>query len=246
MAAHPDVAECAVIGVPTTAQGPGAARARGAQEPAPTRDPAELRRGARGVGPGRDRRRSPRFRGVDVVARLPKTRSGKILRTTMRGIADGATSQFRPQSRTPPCSKRCAPSCVADRAGYAPWQATQLPSRNVTENGHSARRDDVFGGERRRNLPGRHSFTISAQHARITARITGRVGASAASIARASEACSASGSQPPAIATSSRSVPSTPGSPAGSGGSTSLTDCRAESGQAWPGGGMGGMAVLAC
>jgi propionyl-CoA synthetase len=27
---------------------------------------------------------------VDVVAALPKTRSGKILRKTMRGIADGA------------------------------------------------------------------------------------------------------------------------------------------------------------
>jgi len=29
------------------------------------------------------------LRRVDVVAGLPKTRSGKILRKTMRGIADG-------------------------------------------------------------------------------------------------------------------------------------------------------------
>jgi propionyl-CoA synthetase len=29
------------------------------------------------------------LRQVDVVAALPKTRSGKILRGTMRGIADG-------------------------------------------------------------------------------------------------------------------------------------------------------------
>jgi propionyl-CoA synthetase len=29
------------------------------------------------------------LRRVDVVAALPKTRSGKILRKTMRGIADG-------------------------------------------------------------------------------------------------------------------------------------------------------------
>jgi propionyl-CoA synthetase len=29
------------------------------------------------------------FRRIDVVAALPKTRSGKILRKTMRGIADG-------------------------------------------------------------------------------------------------------------------------------------------------------------
>jgi propionyl-CoA synthetase len=31
------------------------------------------------------------LRRVDVVAALPKTRSGKILRKTMRGIADGRT-----------------------------------------------------------------------------------------------------------------------------------------------------------
>jgi propionyl-CoA synthetase len=29
------------------------------------------------------------FRDVDIVPALPKTRSGKILRRTMRGIADG-------------------------------------------------------------------------------------------------------------------------------------------------------------
>ena len=29
------------------------------------------------------------FKAVDVVPALPKTRSGKILRKTMRGIADG-------------------------------------------------------------------------------------------------------------------------------------------------------------
>ena len=33
--------------------------------------------------------RSHRFKTVDVVPALPKTRSGKILRKTMRGIADG-------------------------------------------------------------------------------------------------------------------------------------------------------------
>jgi propionyl-CoA synthetase len=31
------------------------------------------------------------LRQVDIVAALPKTRSGKILRKTMREIADGAT-----------------------------------------------------------------------------------------------------------------------------------------------------------
>ena len=33
------------------------------------------------------------LRRVDVVAALPKTRSGKILRKTMRGIADGQDAQ---------------------------------------------------------------------------------------------------------------------------------------------------------
>jgi propionyl-CoA synthetase len=33
------------------------------------------------------------LRRIDVVAALPKTRSGKILRKTMRGIADGRDEQ---------------------------------------------------------------------------------------------------------------------------------------------------------
>ena len=37
---------------------------------------------------------------VDVVPALPKTRSGKILRKTMRGIADGRTSRCPRRSRT--------------------------------------------------------------------------------------------------------------------------------------------------
>lgn len=56
---HPDVAECAVIGV---------------KDALKTQLP---------VGPGSN------FKQVAVVTRVPKTRSGKVLRKTMRTIADG-------------------------------------------------------------------------------------------------------------------------------------------------------------
>jgi propionyl-CoA synthetase len=88
LASHPDVAECAVIGVHDTLKG---------QIP---RGFVVLKAGtaidaetlcAQLVALVRDRIGPvASFREVDVVAALPKTRSGKILRKTMRGIADGA------------------------------------------------------------------------------------------------------------------------------------------------------------
>ncbi len=87
LASHPDVAECAVIGVADALKGQvplgllvvkaGAARA-----------PAEIEREAvalvrERIGPVAS------LRTALVVAGLPKTRSGKILRGTMRKIADG-------------------------------------------------------------------------------------------------------------------------------------------------------------
>ncbi|MEU3920463.1 propionyl-CoA synthetase [Streptomyces sp. NPDC029004] len=87
LAAHPDVAECAVVGVadPLKGQVPRgfvvlkAGLDRDAREIA-----AELVTAVREtIGPVAALRR------VDVVAALPKTRSGKILRRTMRDIADG-------------------------------------------------------------------------------------------------------------------------------------------------------------
>ena len=51
------------------------------------------------------------LRRVDIIAALPKTRSGKILCKTMRGIADGNNDEpVPPPSRTPPPSKHSAPS----------------------------------------------------------------------------------------------------------------------------------------
>jgi len=87
LAAHPDVAECAVIGVadPLKGQIPhgfvvlkagvttGVAQLRG--------ELVQLVRDQIGAVAS--------LRDVAVVAALPKTRSGKILRKTMRGIADG-------------------------------------------------------------------------------------------------------------------------------------------------------------
>jgi propionyl-CoA synthetase len=87
LAAHPDVAECAVVGVADALKGQvplgllvlkaGTARAVAEIE----REAVALVRER--IGPVAS------FRTALVVAGLPKTRSGKILRGTMRKIADG-------------------------------------------------------------------------------------------------------------------------------------------------------------
>jgi propionyl-CoA synthetase len=84
LASHPAVAECAVIGVsdPIKGQVP---RAFVVLKTGGNADPrAELVQLIRDqIGP------VAALRQVDVVPALPKTRSGKILRKTMRGIAEG-------------------------------------------------------------------------------------------------------------------------------------------------------------
>jgi propionyl-CoA synthetase len=85
LAAHPAVAECAVIGVADEIKG---------QLP---RGLVVLKSGASADGLAAELVAAVRhsigavacFSTVDVVPALPKTRSGKILRKTMRGIADG-------------------------------------------------------------------------------------------------------------------------------------------------------------
>ena len=87
IAAHPAVAECAVIGVHDQLRGqvPRAfvvLKAGAGTSEAALRE--ELIRAVREqIGP------VAAFRSVTVVPALPKTRSGKILRGTMRSIADG-------------------------------------------------------------------------------------------------------------------------------------------------------------
>ena len=87
VATHPDVAECAVVGVADELRGQvpvGFVVCKAGVDPDPARLEAELvsmvreQIGAVAV-----------FRRALVVDRLPKTRSGKILRGTMRAIADG-------------------------------------------------------------------------------------------------------------------------------------------------------------
>ena len=87
LGSHPDVAECAVIGVADALKGQvplgfvvlnaGVERGRG--------EVVEelVARVRERIGP------VAAFKRACVVARLPKTRSGKILRGTMRRIADG-------------------------------------------------------------------------------------------------------------------------------------------------------------
>jgi propionyl-CoA synthetase len=87
LASHPAVAECAVIGVndPLKGQIPrGFVVLKAGNQTDPEVLQAEL------VALIREHIGAvAALRRVDVVAGLPKTRSGKILRKTMRGIADG-------------------------------------------------------------------------------------------------------------------------------------------------------------
>jgi len=88
LASHPAVAECAVIGVHDDFKGQvprGFVVLKAGVSAEPAAVSAELVQLIRDrIGP------VAALKQVDVVAALPKTRSGKILRKTMRGIADGA------------------------------------------------------------------------------------------------------------------------------------------------------------
>ncbi len=94
LAAHPDVAECAVVGAADALRGQvplGLVVLKAGVEREAAALAAELVALMRErIGP------VAAFRRVHVVARLPKTRSGKILRATIRGIADGGTPAVPP------------------------------------------------------------------------------------------------------------------------------------------------------
>jgi propionyl-CoA synthetase len=87
LAAHPAVAECAVIGVHDELKGQVprglVVLKAGADIPDDVLRDELVAAVRREIGP------VAAFRDVSVVDGLPKTRSGKILRKTMRGIADG-------------------------------------------------------------------------------------------------------------------------------------------------------------
>jgi len=87
LAGHPDVAECAVLGAADALKGEvplGAVVLNAGVERAPEAIVAELVQRVRDhIGPVAS------FKVAAVVTQLPKTRSGKILRGTMKKIADG-------------------------------------------------------------------------------------------------------------------------------------------------------------
>ncbi|MGW4827011.1 propionyl-CoA synthetase [Amycolatopsis japonica] len=91
LASHPAVAECAVIGVRDQLKGQlprgFVVLKSGADVDAETLKAELVALVRRDIGP------VAAFRDVSIVDALPKTRSGKILRKTMRGIADGRDEQ---------------------------------------------------------------------------------------------------------------------------------------------------------
>jgi len=89
LAGHPDVAECAVIGVADALKGQNAVGfvclTKGVNRPHADITAECVQRIRDQIGP------VAAFKQCVVVDRLPKTRSGKILRATMAKIADGET-----------------------------------------------------------------------------------------------------------------------------------------------------------
>ncbi len=99
LASHRDVAECAVVGVKDDVKGQApiglVVLKAGVNRPEPeiARELVSLVRDR--IGPVAS------FKDARVVTRLPKTRSGKILRATIRKIADGETVAVPPTIEDP-------------------------------------------------------------------------------------------------------------------------------------------------
>jgi propionyl-CoA synthetase len=94
LAAHPDVAECAVMGVADAVKGEiplGLIVLKaGVQRPHQEIVTEVIEMVRERIGPVAS------FRVAGVVKRLPKTRSGKILRGTVKKIADGVDYRIPP------------------------------------------------------------------------------------------------------------------------------------------------------
>ena len=115
LARHPDVAECAVIGVADALKGQvplGLVVLKAGVARAPDEVARELvERVRREIGPVAS------LKQVLVVARLPKTRSGKVLRSTMRRIADAEPWSAPPTIDDPAALEEVEAALRA--AGYA-------------------------------------------------------------------------------------------------------------------------------
>jgi propionyl-CoA synthetase len=124
LAAHPDVAECAVVGVSDALKGEvplglvvlkaGAAREREEL----VAELIELVR--QRIGPVAS------FKTATTVRRLPKTRSGKIVRATIKKIADGAPYTIPPTLDDPAILEEISADLAA--IGY-PHPRNQLDDR---------------------------------------------------------------------------------------------------------------------
>jgi propionyl-CoA synthetase len=116
LAAHPDVAECAVIGVADELRGQVPVGLlvlmAGVQRPEEhiVKETVQLVRD--GIGPVAS------FKTAVVVVRLPKTRSGKILRGTMRRIADAQQYSVPPTIDDPKILEEITDAL--HRVGYGP------------------------------------------------------------------------------------------------------------------------------
>ncbi|MFF1819460.1 propionyl-CoA synthetase [Kribbella sp. NPDC058245] len=112
LAAHPAVAECAVIGVHDALKGQlprGLVVLKAGADIDPAVLQAELVAAVRReIGP------VAAFKDVSVVEGLPKTRSGKILRKTMRNIADGRTEPIPSTIEDPAVLETLRPILRAD------------------------------------------------------------------------------------------------------------------------------------
>jgi propionyl-CoA synthetase len=89
LAAHPDVAECAVVGLANELKGEVpfglVVLNDGVDRPEADVVAELIRRVREEIGPVAS------FKQAAVVPRLPKTRSGKVLRRTIKQIAEGRT-----------------------------------------------------------------------------------------------------------------------------------------------------------
>jgi propionyl-CoA synthetase len=115
LAGHPDVAECAVIGVADQMKGQlpvGLVVLKaGVNRPHPEIVKELVDRVRAQIGA------VAAFKQATVVARLPKTRSGKVLRSTMRAIADGVPHTVPPTIDDPKCLEEIA--AALKPLGYA-------------------------------------------------------------------------------------------------------------------------------
>ena len=99
LAGHPDVAECAVIGIRDAVKGEApcgfVVLKSGVSKDAETIERELVARVREEIGP------VAAFKLALTVQRLPKTRSGKILRATMKAIADGSRHTTPPTIEDP-------------------------------------------------------------------------------------------------------------------------------------------------